>query len=336
MHTVNKISSLLIILFLSFRGFAQFDFNKLKGGDPKEVYAKAAKLCEEAAQKYDALGCPESAAYCRKIRDWNNCMLQNLANPGSCGLQPLLENAPKCGAANTAGNGTPGNSSSVNNNYSSDELANSIEGLVSGISELSKMKLDKNSEAESWYLLSAGVNLDGNAGPIAGTTADIGNPAGYFFDASALSRKGISILGSFTSLKSKYFHSFRAKGQDGVYRQYIGTTHVEMPVLAFSLGKDMTGVTGAFHFVPNVGADLVFDINNDFVSKNFAGVAYTEEWDKNLFFAIHAGVQMFYLFSKRFGLQGGIKYLYFPSESGSVFKTNGFFHLDAGIAVRLM
>lgn len=295
-------------------------------GQQSEYYSRARDAYERAA----ANSCPDRARVLREYAAWCQCMVDLLAGKrSSCGAQPTTP-VPSCD-----GNSTTTAPTLNTNVQSSDDLANSVASLISGISELAKMKLDDNSKSDSWYILSGGVNLDGNAGPLAGTTADIGHLAGYFFDASGLSRKGISILGSFTSLKSRYFHSFRAKGTDGQYRQYIGTTEIEMPVLGFSLGKDLTGPMGSFHFVPNIGADLIFGIQNDFVSKNFQGVEYEEEWTKDMFFTVHAGIQMFYLFSKRFGLQGGLKYLYFPSESGTVFKTNGFFHMNTGVAIRI-
>lgn len=78
------------------------------------VYQRAADLCEEAAKKYDAKGCTASAAYCRKIKQWNLCMVSALAGkPNSCGIEPPLGNAPKCDAATIGG--TSGSSTGTSN-----------------------------------------------------------------------------------------------------------------------------------------------------------------------------------------------------------------------------
>jgi hypothetical protein len=99
---------LVIMLLITGKLFSQpadYFSSRLKGGDQKEIYTRTAKLSEAAAEKYDAIGCTESAAYCRKIVAWCNCMLSNLAG-NSCGLEPLLENAPKCDAATIGGSGS--------------------------------------------------------------------------------------------------------------------------------------------------------------------------------------------------------------------------------------
>gem|GEM_PF-5648086 len=98
----------VMILLNNGKAFSQPDERllKLKAADPKAVYERTAKLSEEAAKKFDALGCTESAIYCRKIVEWNNCMLMHLSDNGSsCGLQPNFGNAPRCDAATIGGSG---------------------------------------------------------------------------------------------------------------------------------------------------------------------------------------------------------------------------------------
>lgn len=110
---------LLIVFFYSSKGFCQVyqanpdEYKKsIKGGDPNGIYGRAAELCEQAAEKYDALGCSASAAYCRKMAAWNNCMVNTLAGSGnSCGDELLPENAPTCAAATIGGSNGSGNSS---------------------------------------------------------------------------------------------------------------------------------------------------------------------------------------------------------------------------------
>lgn len=105
------------------------------GGDPKAVYERAAQLSEKAAEKYDALGCTASAAYCRKIVRWNRCMLSNLAG-NSCGLQPLPENAPKCdaatiGGANSAASSDPFKQMQLKQQQTQQELTNAQNASMS-------------------------------------------------------------------------------------------------------------------------------------------------------------------------------------------------------------
>lgn len=294
-----------------------------------EYYAKARDAYLEAASK----SCPERAKVLREYASWCQCMVDVLAGKrSSCGDKPVTP-VPSCDG--NTGQRAPANSgSNTYNQGDNSDMEDALNGVASGISELSKLQVEKNAKSNDWYILSGGINLAGSSGPIAGTSSDIGQLDGYYFAASALSRKGLSVLASFNSLKSNYFHSFRAKGNDGQSRQYIGRTSIEMPDLSFSLGKDLTGPSGNFHFVPHAGINLIFNLENYFTSTNFEEVEYAEEWKNDMFFAIHGGVQMVYLFTKRFGLQGGFKYLYFPSESGEVFKTNAFFYMNVGIAFR--
>lgn len=303
----------------------------------REYYIKARDAYLKAATNTK---CPERARVFKEYADWNQCMADVLAGTKTnCPASPTTP-IPPCegdmmGSNGSSATGAPSGSSSTNQN--TDDLANSVKEIADGVSELAKMKLEDNATANDWFMISGGANLQGDAGPIAGTTADIGKLSGGYFSAQALSRKGMSFMSSYTALNSDYFHSFRAKDEDGDLNNYIGTTKIQTSVLDLSLGKDYTGTAGTFHFVPNIGADLIFEIKNNFIAKNFQGVEYEETWnDKGLFFALHGGVQMFYLFGKRIGVQGGGKYIYFPSETkGSVFKTNNFFHLNAGISIRL-
>jgi len=199
------------------------------------------------------------------------------------------------------------------------------------------MKLDDNAETNSWFLISAGSTLSGGGtGPIYGTRSEIGSFSGYFISFQGLERKGLSFSGNVNNIKSTYSHSFRAKGTDGNYRYYYGKTAIDMTSVDVSLGKNLTDTKGSFHFVPNIGANLIFNIDNNFTSSNYAGVTYEEDWKKDLFFSLNDGVQMFWMFSKRFGLQGGGRYVFFPSQYGTVFKTNDFFHFNIGISIRII
>ena len=311
-------------------------FSTIANAQMSDTYRKSAQEFYKAAA---TTKCPERARVLNQKGDWCQCMVDVLAGKKTSCPQDPNSPIPDCpgdmmGAG--GGTGTSTTNAPVTSYQNTDELANSLQGVIEGVSELAKMDLEDNAKANDWLLVSGGLNLDGGSGPLAGTSSDMGKTAGYYFSAQALSRKGISILSSFTSLKSKYFHSFRAKATDGQYYSYIGSTNIEMPVLEFSLGKDLTGTSnGSFHFVPNIGVDLIWGIENEFTSRKDPDITYTEEWEKDMFLAVHGGVQMFYLFSKRLGLQGGGKYLYFPSETGTVFKTAGFFHFNAGVSVRL-
>lgn len=282
--------------------------------------------------------CPERAAVLREYAAWNQCMADVLAGTkSSCSEQPTTP-IPPCDGDMTGNNSNTSASPTYNttNSTTNYDAANSVEELVNGIGELARMKLDKNEDASDWFLLSVGANLGGDSGPIAGTTPDIGQLSGFNFYAQTLSRKGLSFISSYTSLKANYFHSFRGKTVNGDYYQYVGRTDIDMPILDFSLGKDYVGKPGKFHFVPNIGADFIFGIDNHFTTKS--GIEYQETWnDKTFFFALHAGIQMYYLFSTRFGLQGGGKYLFFPTETkGAQFSTSSFLYLNAGITVRIV
>ena len=110
-----------IILLVAFTALTTCVFSQISA-----TYQRAATLLEEAAKKYDALKCHESAAYLRKMRDWNNCMVKNLGG-GTCGLEPLAANAPKCAAAMPGGGMGSSNSSNqyLSNNTYSDNNSNS-------------------------------------------------------------------------------------------------------------------------------------------------------------------------------------------------------------------
>lgn len=87
MKSFTKLSLLILMLSLSIISYSQ----------QSAMYQRAADLCEAVAKKYDAKGCPASAAYCRKMKQWNLCMVNALAGKtNSCGIEPLPENAPKC------------------------------------------------------------------------------------------------------------------------------------------------------------------------------------------------------------------------------------------------
>lgn len=215
-----------------------------------------------------------------------------------------------------------------------DQLGNQVVSTINGIKELSQIKGDKNAK-DSWNLFSLGVNLGGYGGPIAGTDIEMGQFAGLYLSATSLDRNGLSFMSSYYSIKSTFGHSFKAYDENGNSHFFIGKTEIEMPTIDFSLGKDLTGPEGSIHVFPNVGADLIFDLKNSFLSKDQQYV-YEEVWKNSLFFGIHAGIQTYYLLSTRFGLQVGGKYLFFPSNtSGDIFKTAGFFYLNAGITYRI-
>lgn len=87
MQSFKKIVFLICLIFLSTKALSQ----------QSAIYLRAADFCEAAAKKYDAKGCAASAAYCRKMRQWNLCMVNALAGKtNSCGIEPLPENVPKC------------------------------------------------------------------------------------------------------------------------------------------------------------------------------------------------------------------------------------------------
>lgn len=104
------LSVFIIILFLNIdKSFGQI----------AATYERAEKLSLQAASKYDAIGCTESANYCRKMASWNRCMINALAGKSnSCGIEPTRENAPYCDEAQMGYNGsnTGGNSSSKRSN----------------------------------------------------------------------------------------------------------------------------------------------------------------------------------------------------------------------------
>jgi len=214
------------------------------------------------------------------------------------------------------------------------QLGSQVVSTINGIRELSQIKGDKNAK-DSWNLFSLGGNLGGYGGPLAVTDIEIGQFAGLYLSATSLDRKGISFMSSYYSIKSTFGHSFKAFDENGNSHFFVGKTEIEMSAIDFSLGKDLTGPEGSIHVFPNVGADLIFDLKNNFTSLDHQ-YEYEEVWKNNLFFGIHAGIQTYYLLSTRFGLQVGGKYLFFPATtSGDIFKTAGFFYLNAGITYRI-
>lgn len=323
---MNKFNISVFIFFMLITGnlFAQ---------SQRDAYIAAARAYRTYANKTK---CPERARVLRIYAEWNECMVRVLAGESSgCGPAPTMP-IPPCNEdgepGKTSGEGpavTPQEPGAVN---SSD---NSVSSLISGISELAAIKVDNNKESNSWFLISGGVNLNGDKGPLFGTTADMGKMGGSFLSFQFLERKGLSFSSNCVFLKSDYFHSFRAKGTDGQWHQYIGKTQVSMTSVDLNIGKDFTGESGSFHFVPGVGANLILNIDNTFTSSN-KQVEYSEEWDKDLFFALNGSVQMFYLFSKRLGLQGGMRYFYFPTKYGTAIKTGDFFNFNIGLAIRII
>lgn len=121
MMKCSKKILLLVFLFYSGKSFCQVyqtdpaEYKKsLNGGDPNGIYTRTAQLAEQAAQKYDAIGCPASAEYCRKIKTWANCMLNSLTASNPCGSQPSFGDVPKCDAATIGGGNGSSNSSATN------------------------------------------------------------------------------------------------------------------------------------------------------------------------------------------------------------------------------
>jgi len=321
-------------IFIAILSLSLFFVSKSFAQEAAIHYEKARDAFRDAASKTK---CPDRARVLNKYADWNQCMVDLLAGRGT-GCPAITTPIPPCDGDRVGGGNSSGSTnSSASSANGTDELANSIAGFINAISEIANTKVDDNAKSKNWVLMSGGVNLDGTAGPIAGTNADIGHPAGYFFYFDILSRKGISLMTSFTYLKSNYFHSFTAKDLNGDYLHYVGRTHIQTYIVDLSLAKDFTGENGVFHFVPNVGADLLFGMNNDFTSTNPPGVTYQEDWnDKSLFFGLHVGVQMFYFLGKRVGFQGGGKYVFFPNENkGDVFKTGDFLHFNLGLVFRI-
>lgn len=95
MKSFRAIFFLIFLAFTSINVFSQ---------QQAIMYQKAADLCEAAARKYDAKGCTASAAYCRKMKQWNLCMVNALAGrPNTCGIEPLPANAPRCDEAGIGG-----------------------------------------------------------------------------------------------------------------------------------------------------------------------------------------------------------------------------------------
>ena len=116
---------LLIIFFYSTKSVGQpdpFNLKALKGADQKAVYERTKELAEATAKKFDAVGCPASAAYCKKIVSWANCMLNHLGENNNCGLEPPFGDAPKCDAANMDGAGGGSSSGSSADPYKQMQL----------------------------------------------------------------------------------------------------------------------------------------------------------------------------------------------------------------------